>query len=70
MQVSRISRHGNAHGITIPRAYLRELRWGPGDYIALEILQDRIQLTRVATPGILVRRPAAPAEAVHAEGQG
>ena len=70
MQVSRISRHGNAHGITIPRAYLRELRWGPGDYVALEILQDRIQLSRVTTAAVLVRRSPAGAEVVHAKGQG
>jgi len=70
MQVSRISRHGNAHGITIPRAYLRELRWGQGDYVALEIVQDQLQVSRVKPPGILVRHSPAGAEAVHAEGQG
>jgi len=68
MQVSRISRHGNAHGITIPRAYLRELRWGQGDYVALEIVQDQLQVSRVNPPGILVRR--SPAGEVHAKGQG
>jgi antitoxin component of MazEF toxin-antitoxin module len=70
MQVSRIGRHGNAHGITIPRAYLRELRWGAGDYVALEIVQDRLQISLVRPPGILTRIAAAAMEAVHAEGQG
>lgn len=63
MQVSRIAKHGNAHGITIPRVYLRELRWAPGDYVVLEILQDRLQLTRVKPPGPLLRVPLRPAEA-------
>ena len=67
MQLSRIGRHGNAHGITIPRAYLRELRWGAGDYVALEIVQDRLQLSRVNPPGILVRIPPAPGEADYAQ---
>jgi len=70
MLLSRIGRHGNAHGITIPRAYLRELRWGAGDYVALEIVQDRLQLSRVKPPEILVRIPPEAREAVHAEGQG
>ena len=70
MQLSRIGRHGNAHGITIPRAYLRELRWGAGDYVALEIVQDRLQISLVRPPGILTRIAAAAMEAVHGEVQG
>jgi len=70
MQVSKIAKHGNAHGITIPRAYLRELRWGAGDYVALEIVQDRLQVSLVRPPGILTRIAAAALEVVHAEDQG
>ena len=63
MQVSRIAKHGNAHGITIPRVYLRELRWGPGDYVALEIVQDRLQVSRLNPPLPILRIPLRPGEA-------
>jgi len=70
MQLSKIAKHGNAHGITIPRVYLRELRWGLGDYLVLEIVQDRLQLTRVKPPGITLSNPLAAREADYAPSKG
>lgn len=69
MQLSKINKRGNAHGITIPRAYLRDLQWGAGDYLALEIFADRLMVTRVKPPGPLVRIPPGQAQEVYAEKQ-
>ncbi len=37
MQIVRINRRGNSLGVNLPRPYLRELRWGVGQYLMLEI---------------------------------
>lgn len=69
MQLSKINKRGNAHGITIPRVYLKHLQWATGDYLALEIFADRLMVTRVKPPGPLMRIPPAHPEEVYAERQ-
>jgi len=47
MQITKVARRGNAWGITIPRAYLRELKWRLGDRVYLEIVADAVAVRRV-----------------------
>jgi antitoxin component of MazEF toxin-antitoxin module len=42
MQVVRIGQRGNSLGITLPHAYLEELRWGRGELLILETSGDRL----------------------------
>lgn len=37
MRTVRIHERGNSKAITIPKAYLEELRWGLGDLLLLEV---------------------------------
>lgn len=43
--VIRISRRGNAHGISIPRLYLHQLRWMPGQYVSMQIEDGKLVVT-------------------------
>jgi len=45
MQVVKITPRGNSLGITIPRAYLAQLRWGTGDLIVLQITHHHLEAT-------------------------
>jgi len=37
VQIVRINRRGNSLGVNLPRPYLKELGWGVGVYLMLEI---------------------------------
>jgi len=37
----KLVRNGNATAVTIPRAVLFHLRWLPGDYVVLEVQEDK-----------------------------
>jgi antitoxin component of MazEF toxin-antitoxin module len=46
--LQKLTRNGNATAVTIPRAILAWLRWLPGEFVILEVLEDQ---------SVLVRRP-------------
>lgn len=37
----KLVRNGNATAVTIPRAVLFHLHWLPGDYVLLEVQEDK-----------------------------
>jgi antitoxin component of MazEF toxin-antitoxin module len=41
MTIVRITRRGNASGIVVPRAYMRELGWIQGEHVCMAI-QDGV----------------------------
>ncbi len=45
MEIRKIIKHGNSSAIVVPRAYLRELRWGRGDHVAFCIVDDVLHVT-------------------------
>jgi len=47
MQMTRITRRGNARGCTIPAAYLVELGWKEGDWVALGLSRGAVQIMAV-----------------------
>lgn len=48
--LQKLTRNGNATGVSIPRALLAALGWLPGESVIIEMLEDK---------SIRVRRPVA-----------
>jgi antitoxin component of MazEF toxin-antitoxin module len=52
MQIVRINRRGNSLGVNVPRPYLRQLCWGVGQYLMLEIDDGSLRFRPVHGHGL------------------
>lgn len=48
MQIVRVVKHGNSQAITVPRAYLRQLKWRLQDYVVLQIHGEELRARSLA----------------------
>jgi len=70
MQIVKLARRGNSMMIVIPRAYMQQLNWSPGDKLVLEIEGDELRAW-VLTPWLSRKlRDERETEAARAEAQG
>jgi antitoxin component of MazEF toxin-antitoxin module len=53
MRIVKLSPHGAATAITVPRPYLRQLGWCMGDYILLLIQDGELHCRRLNLPELI-----------------
>lgn len=62
MQVTTLRKNGHSDCVTIPKTYLRQLRWMRGQHVALSIVEGHLVVTelgRIVVPALAKRRKPA-----------